>query len=204
MGKTLPVEYGAEAFIELLNANHVDYIFINPGSDTFPIQEAIAKFKELLGRYRALRVFMEICVRCGACYDTCQFFRGTGDPKGIGATRELPVENQERKPSEMIPVKVADQNRDDLAGIDFRSLERDERRCTAVDEARMPVRFGENAGLQATAAPERVATPQESNSHACHDSPSCGLTADHQVAVDMNPIMGDPPQEAMSLAQRLR
>jgi len=45
MGKTLPVEYGAEAFIELLNANQVDYIFINPGSDTYPIQEAIAKFK---------------------------------------------------------------------------------------------------------------------------------------------------------------
>jgi acetolactate synthase-1/2/3 large subunit len=39
------VETGAEGFIELLNVNRVDYIFMNPGTDTTPIQEAIAKFK---------------------------------------------------------------------------------------------------------------------------------------------------------------
>jgi acetolactate synthase I/II/III large subunit len=40
----IPVETGAEGFIELLNLNHVDYIFMNPGTDTTPIQEAIARF----------------------------------------------------------------------------------------------------------------------------------------------------------------
>lgn len=47
MEKTVPVDEGAEAFIELLNANGVDYIFLNPGTDTFPIQEALSKFKAL-------------------------------------------------------------------------------------------------------------------------------------------------------------
>jgi acetolactate synthase-1/2/3 large subunit len=44
-GEAVPVEEGAEAFVELLNANDVRYIFINPGSDIFPVQEAIARFK---------------------------------------------------------------------------------------------------------------------------------------------------------------
>jgi acetolactate synthase I/II/III large subunit len=41
----IPVENGAEGFIELLNVNHVDYIFLNPGTDTTPIQEAIAHLR---------------------------------------------------------------------------------------------------------------------------------------------------------------
>ncbi|MEW6141845.1 MAG: thiamine pyrophosphate-requiring protein [Chloroflexota bacterium] len=43
----IPVENGAEAFLELLNANGVKYIFINPGSDILPILEAASKFKHL-------------------------------------------------------------------------------------------------------------------------------------------------------------
>ena len=46
---TVPVESGAEAFVEMLNANEVEHLFINSGTDTFPIQEAIAKF-DALGR----------------------------------------------------------------------------------------------------------------------------------------------------------
>jgi len=47
VGIAVPVEEGAEAFVELLNANDVKYIFFNPGSDTVPILEAIAKFKSM-------------------------------------------------------------------------------------------------------------------------------------------------------------
>jgi acetolactate synthase-1/2/3 large subunit len=47
MENTLPVEDGAEAFIELLNANGVDYIFLNPGTASGPIQEALSKYKAL-------------------------------------------------------------------------------------------------------------------------------------------------------------
>ena len=45
MTKWVPVDTGAEAFVELLSANGVDCIFLNPGSDTVPIQEALAKFR---------------------------------------------------------------------------------------------------------------------------------------------------------------
>ena len=41
----IAVENGAEGFIELLNVNKVAYIFMNPGTDTTPLQEAIAKFR---------------------------------------------------------------------------------------------------------------------------------------------------------------
>ena len=47
MDKMIPVDLGAEAFIELLNANGVEYIFLSPGSDTVSIQEALSKFKAL-------------------------------------------------------------------------------------------------------------------------------------------------------------
>ena len=39
-----PVQSGAEAFVELLNAHGVEYIFLNSGTDTFPVQEAITRF----------------------------------------------------------------------------------------------------------------------------------------------------------------
>ncbi len=45
--KRLPVEEGAEAFIELLNSNGVVYIFLNPGTASVSIQEALSKYKAL-------------------------------------------------------------------------------------------------------------------------------------------------------------
>jgi len=45
MEKRVPVDEGAEAFVELLIANGVEYIFLNPGTDTFPVQEALSKYK---------------------------------------------------------------------------------------------------------------------------------------------------------------
>ena len=44
-------------------------------------------FKERLGKYRSLRVFMDTCVRCGACADKCHFFIGSGDPKNMPVLR---------------------------------------------------------------------------------------------------------------------
>lgn len=43
-GRMVSVATGAEAFVELLNCHGVDYIFLNPGTDTFPIQEAVTRF----------------------------------------------------------------------------------------------------------------------------------------------------------------
>ncbi len=51
-------------------------------------QEIILKgFKERLEKYRSFRLFMDICVRCGACADKCHFFLGGGDPKNMPVLR---------------------------------------------------------------------------------------------------------------------
>jgi len=44
-------------------------------------------FRERLKKFRSLQVFMDICVRCGACADKCHFFIGSGDPKNMPVLR---------------------------------------------------------------------------------------------------------------------
>ncbi len=76
----------------------LDYMgYPNPGQwqptdDEWPLpenwQEIIHdKFKELLGKYRSFKIFMDICVRCGACADKCHYFIGSGDPKNMPVLR---------------------------------------------------------------------------------------------------------------------
>ncbi len=43
--------------------------------------------KERLQKFRTFHVFMDICVRCGACADKCHFFLGGGDPKNMPVLR---------------------------------------------------------------------------------------------------------------------
>lgn len=47
----------------------------------------LEKMKDLLDKYRSFKLFMDICVRCGACADKCQFFIGSGDPKNMPVLR---------------------------------------------------------------------------------------------------------------------
>lgn len=44
-------------------------------------------FVERLDKYRSLKLFMDVCVRCGACADKCHFFIGSGDPKNMPVLR---------------------------------------------------------------------------------------------------------------------
>ena len=44
-------------------------------------------FRERLEKFRSFKVYMDICVRCGACADKCHFFIGTGDPKNMPVLR---------------------------------------------------------------------------------------------------------------------
>lgn len=44
-------------------------------------------FKDRLDRFRSFKLFMDICVRCGACADKCHFFIGSGDPKNMPVMR---------------------------------------------------------------------------------------------------------------------
>ncbi|UCD35179.1 MAG: (Fe-S)-binding protein [Nitrospiraceae bacterium] len=62
----------------------------------FPPQKAsdwkeqfIRKMGEVLKKYKSVKVFLDICVRCGACTDKCHYYLGTGDP------RNMPVYRQE-------------------------------------------------------------------------------------------------------------
>ncbi|MCG2754068.1 MAG: (Fe-S)-binding protein [Desulfobacteraceae bacterium] len=43
--------------------------------------------KDRLERFRTFKIFMDICVRCGACADKCHYFIGTGDPKNMPVLR---------------------------------------------------------------------------------------------------------------------
>jgi Fe-S oxidoreductase len=44
-------------------------------------------FRERLSKYRSLRLFLDTCVRCGACADKCHFYIGSGDPKNMPVLR---------------------------------------------------------------------------------------------------------------------
>ena len=59
------------------------YILIDGWHD-----KAIDKMGDLLGRYRGFRVFMDSCVKCGACTDKCHYFLGTGDAKNMPVARQ--------------------------------------------------------------------------------------------------------------------
>ena len=43
--------------------------------------------RQRIHRFRSLQLFMDICVRCGACADKCHFFIGGGDPKNMPVLR---------------------------------------------------------------------------------------------------------------------
>jgi len=43
--------------------------------------------RERLKKFRSFRLFMDICVRCGACADKCHFYVGSGDPKNMPVLR---------------------------------------------------------------------------------------------------------------------
>ncbi|EDN72653.1 electron transport protein dsrK [Beggiatoa sp. SS] len=49
---------------------------------------AIDKMGELLKKYRSLRVYLDACVKCGACTDKCHYMIGTHDPKNMPVARQ--------------------------------------------------------------------------------------------------------------------
>ena len=53
--------------------------------------------RERLETSRTLRVFMETCVRCGACAEKCPFYMGSGDPKNMPVLRAELIRSIYRK-----------------------------------------------------------------------------------------------------------
>jgi len=51
-------------------------------------EKAVERMGELLDGNQALRVYLDSCVKCGACTDKCHYFIGTGDPKNMPVARQ--------------------------------------------------------------------------------------------------------------------
>jgi Fe-S oxidoreductase len=84
-----PIREHASAEVRCWPGKAKDHKAINLPEERVPDwqQKGIAKLGELLEKNKALRVYMDICVRCGACADKCQFYLGTGDPQNMPVAR---------------------------------------------------------------------------------------------------------------------
>ena len=51
-------------------------------------ERALEKMDDLRKRYRSLQVYLDICVKCGACTDKCHYFIGTADAKNMPVARQ--------------------------------------------------------------------------------------------------------------------
>jgi Fe-S oxidoreductase len=51
-------------------------------------EKAVLKLGELVRGSRALQVFLDSCVKCGACTDKCHYYLGTSDPKNMPVARQ--------------------------------------------------------------------------------------------------------------------
>jgi len=51
-------------------------------------EQAIEAMGDMLGKYRSLKVYMDSCVKCGACTDKCHYYLGTKDPKNMPVARQ--------------------------------------------------------------------------------------------------------------------
>ena len=93
-----PVEFRKGTFHYGSNPDSVEYLGL-PYARKFDAREEDwelpENWKELileglrvrLKRFRSLQIFMDICVRCGACADKCHYFLGSGDPKNMPVLR---------------------------------------------------------------------------------------------------------------------
>ena len=51
-------------------------------------EKAIEKMGDLKSRYRSFQVYLDSCVKCGACTDKCHYYLGTSDPKNMPVARQ--------------------------------------------------------------------------------------------------------------------
>ena len=48
----------------------------------------VDKMGEVASKYRSFKVYLDSCVKCGACTDKCHYFLGSGDPKNMPVARQ--------------------------------------------------------------------------------------------------------------------
>ncbi len=80
------------------NPKHVKYLGLpnprewQPHDEDWKLPEnwkeiILAGFRDRLKKYRSLKLFMDICVRCGACADKCHYYLGSGDERNMPVLR---------------------------------------------------------------------------------------------------------------------
>ncbi len=93
-----PVNIRPGMYCYASNPKSVEYLSLpnarawNPIEDDWKLPENWKEiihegFKERLDKFRSIKIFMDVCVRCGACADKCHYFIGTGDPKNMPVLR---------------------------------------------------------------------------------------------------------------------
>ena len=89
-----PAEFKKGTYSYSAKKKFMEYLDLSNPRDWSPVDEdwklpenwkeiILEGFRERLAKFRSLRVFMDICVRCGACADKCHFFIGSGDPNNM-------------------------------------------------------------------------------------------------------------------------
>jgi len=58
-----------------------------PLPDNEMVDTAINRLGELVKERKSLQLYLDICVRCGACVKQCHYYLGTGDPKNTPVGR---------------------------------------------------------------------------------------------------------------------
>ncbi len=93
-----PVEFRPGTWCYAAPVKHAEFLGLphphkwSPNEEDWGLPEnwreiILEGMKERLEKYRSFRLFMEICVRCGACADKCHFFLGSADPKNMPVLR---------------------------------------------------------------------------------------------------------------------
>lgn len=94
----LPVEFKPNQYCFGAKATSIEKLGFPNARDWQPTDEdwklpenwketVLSGFQSRLKKFRSFQVFMDICVRCGACADKCHFFLGTNDPKNMPVVR---------------------------------------------------------------------------------------------------------------------
>ncbi|MBC8425018.1 (Fe-S)-binding protein [bacterium] len=93
-----PTDFRPGSWIYPTKPKHLEYLGMpnprewSPADDDWQLPDDWQRiihegFKERLKKYRSFQIFMDTCVRCGACADKCHFFIGGGDPKNMPVLR---------------------------------------------------------------------------------------------------------------------
>jgi Fe-S oxidoreductase len=93
-----PVDFRSGTWIYPGKSKHLEYLGMpnprewSPTAEDWKLPEnwkeiVLEGIRERLDKYRSFKVFMDICVRCGACADKCHFYIGGGDPKNMPVLR---------------------------------------------------------------------------------------------------------------------